>query len=224
MLQYLGPSLGPNGPPEMDGEQQGARPMTTKKLFANGNFVCEYESTGDDHQDIVICRQLLREHGIDAKTTKEQAIFRQAVSFATTASYLYDRDLTSVPANGMTAVPFTVNAVFALELYIKTLGKLHSQSLHGHDLVALFDRLPEAALDDLRDEVASAAVMSQRKCGISNLGELRAALVGMRNAFKEWRYMHEKDPSGSIQFRALIFSMEAFHTTCQKHEAITPRK
>jgi hypothetical protein len=124
----------------------------------------------------------------------------------------------------MTAVPFTVNAVFALELYIKTLGKLHSQSLHGHDLVALFDRLPEAALDDLRDEVASAAVMSQRKCGISNLGELRAALVGMRNAFKEWRYMHEKDPSGSIQFRALIFSMEAFHTTCQKHEAITPRK
>jgi hypothetical protein len=50
--------------------------MVIKKLFANGKFVCEYESTGNNDQDMSICRQLLREHGIDTKTTEEQAIFR----------------------------------------------------------------------------------------------------------------------------------------------------
>jgi uncharacterized protein (UPF0335 family) len=39
----------------------------------------------------------------------------------------------------------------------------------------------------------------------------------MRNAFVEWRYLHERDPSGGIEFPQLIFAIELFHSVCQKH-------
>jgi hypothetical protein len=69
-------------------------------------------------------KSLLIEHGIDAETSPEQAISRQAVSFSNTSAELYFRDLARIPTKGMSPVPFVVNAVFALELYIKTLAKL----------------------------------------------------------------------------------------------------
>ena len=196
--------------------------MTKKQLFANGKFVCDYEDPGDRQKELELCSRLLREHGIHAKTTEEQALFRQAVSFATTSAYLYQRDLTTVPRNGMSAVPFVVNAVFALELYIKTLARLYGASLHGQDLVKLLDGLPADAIDTLKKELAAAATSSRWRCAIADVGALRAALEGMRNAFTEWRYLHEKDPSSSIEFPALIFAMEVFHSVCQKHPAITP--
>jgi hypothetical protein len=198
--------------------------MSTKKLFANGKFVCEYEDPGDRNREIELCRKLLAEHGIHAQTSEEQALFRQAVSFSTTSAYLYQRDLTSVPVNGMSAVPFVVNAVFALELYIKTLAKLYAVSLRGHDLVELFDGLPGAAKNDLADELTTSAAQSRWRCQISDIASLRLALDGMRNAFIEWRYLHEKDPSGGIEFPNLIFVMETFHAICQKHELIVPKK
>lgn len=125
-------------------------------------------------------------------------------------------------ATCVSVVPFVVNAVFALELYLKTFAKLHSLSLRGHDLVELFDSLPASAIEGLRLEIATSAIQSRWKCGISDIAEFRNSLEAMRNAFAEWRYLHEKDPSGSIQFRELIFAMEVFHSICQKDPAISP--
>jgi hypothetical protein len=197
--------------------------MTTKKLFANGKFICEYEAPTSHQEEIELCQRLLGEHGIDLKkTTEEQAIFRQATSFSSIAAQLYARDLSNVPSNGMSVVPFVVNAVFALELYLKTLAKLHSRSPRGHDLIVLFDGLPTTAIESLRSEVATAADYSQWKCNISTVDDFRKALEAMRNAFVEWRYLHEKDPSGGIEFRPLIFAMEVLHSICQRHPAISP--
>ncbi len=196
--------------------------MATKQLYANGKFICDYEDPGDRKRELDLCSKLLREHGIHPNTSPEQALFRQAVSFSTTSAYLYQRDLTTVPANGMSAVPFVVNAVFALELYIKTLAKLHAATLRGHDLAELFDELPADAIDTLQKELTTAATSSRFACGIADIRALKTALEGMKNAFIEWRYLHEKDPSSGIDFPPLIFAMEVFHSACQKHPAITP--
>jgi hypothetical protein len=195
-----------------------------KKLFANGKFVCEYEAPANQKEEIELCQRLLSEHGLDVETTEEQAIFRQAAAFSSIAASLYARDLTNVPRNGMSVVPFVVNAVFALELYLKTFAKLHSLSLRGHDLLNLFDSLPAAAIESLRSEIAMAAIHSRWKCGISEIADFRNSLQAMRNAFSEWRYLHEKDPSSGIQFPQLIFAMEVFHSLCQKHPEINSRQ
>jgi len=92
----------------------------TKKLYLDGKFVGEYVATDNLEKEHEAAIALLREKGLYQETTREQAIFRQALSFATTASYLYQRDLTVVPRNGMSVAPFVVNATFALELYLRS--------------------------------------------------------------------------------------------------------
>lgn len=113
-----------------------------KRLYQNGRLVGEYSSTGDDLKDIELCRELLRQKGLYRPTTVAQALFRQAVSFATTTSYLYKRDLTQEPRNLASLSPFVVNGALAVELYLKALAQLHDMSLRGHDLLRLFDALP----------------------------------------------------------------------------------
>ena len=134
---------------------------------------------------------LLREKGLYQETTREQAIFRQALSFATTASYLYQRDLTVVPRNGMSVAPFVVNATFALELYLKTLGLLHDNELRGHDLLSLFDALPSVAHQTLLSNFAK----STSQCGITEMVAFRKEIERLRSAFLEWRYLHETQES-----------------------------
>lgn len=183
---------------------------TMRKLYLDGKYVGDYKSTGDNIKDAEGCINLLKAKGLYQETTPEQAIFRQAVSFATTASYLYERDLVTVPKNGMSVAPFVVNAVFALELYLKALGRLYGTSLHGHDLLKLFDDLPLESHDALRQNFGRA----QWQCGIADMTEFRKALADLSKAFIEWRYLHE-GRAGEIQFGPLIFVMEVAHETCR---------
>jgi hypothetical protein len=116
-----------------------------RKLYVDGQFIGEVPVTGDNQKDAQAAIALMRAKGVYRETSPEQAIFRQAVSFATTASYLYKRDLATKPWNGMSVAPFVVNAAFALELYLKTLSILQGNELRGHDLLELFDALPHGA-------------------------------------------------------------------------------
>jgi hypothetical protein len=189
-----------------------------KKLYADGQFVCEYESTGDYAKDIEICQDMLRKRGLlHNKPTVEQAIFRQAVSFATASSYLYNRDLATVPTkNGMSAVPFVVNAAFALELYLKTMGHLFGSAQRGHDLLELFDALPPEGHEVLRQNLPKA----KWQCGITNMEGFRKVLSDLRNAFIEWRYLHETDRTSEISFIPTIFVTEVLHAACQANEKV----
>ena len=117
----------------------------TKQIYLNGVLVGEVPNSGNDALDQEATIQILKDKGLHQETTLVQAMFRQAVSFATTSSYLYERDLTRVPRNGLSAAPFVVNSAFAIELYLKTLGQLHGAELRGHDLLKLFDALPSAS-------------------------------------------------------------------------------
>ena len=183
----------------------------SKKIYLNGDFVGEYTPTGDNDTDIELCVRLLREKGLYPETTLQQGMFRQAVSFATTASYLYNRDLTKTPRNGLSVAPFVVNSAFALEIYLKTLGELHSARLRGHDLLELFDALPQEAHRALQQNFGKC----KWQCGIAEMPDFRKALADMRHAFVEWRYLYEKERSSEVRFAPVIFVLEALHETCK---------
>jgi len=61
----------------------------TKKLFYNGNFICEYESTGDEQRDLELASDLLDARGFKSDEKPANSLFRQALAFSTTASYLF---------------------------------------------------------------------------------------------------------------------------------------
>jgi hypothetical protein len=188
----------------------------TKKLYLDGEYVGEYVPSGDLEKEREAAIALLREKGLYQVTTPEQAIFRQALSFATTASYLYQRDLTVVPRNGMSVAPFVVNATFALELYLKTLGLLHNTVLRGHDLLSLFDALPPVAHQALLQNF----VKSTWQCDITEMVAFRKEIERLRSAFLEWRYLHERKRASEIRFVQMIFVMEVLDITCRSHDKL----
>lgn len=182
----------------------------TRDFYLDGVLVGRAESSGDDALDRERMIRLLKEKGLYKETTTIQAIFRQAISFATVSSDLYRRDLAKVPAKMLSVAPFVVNAAFAIELYIKTLGEIYATSLRGHDLLILFDALPAEAHSALLGHFSSA----RWQANISTLEDYREAIEQMRNAFVEWRYLHEKMMAGEIRFPSMIFVMEVLHATC----------
>jgi HEPN domain-containing protein len=113
-------------------------------------------------------------------------------------------------------VPFVVNAAFALELYLKTLGHLFGRALRGHDLLGLFDALPPEGHEVLRQNLSKA----KWQCGITNMEGFRNVLSDLRSAFIEWRYLHEKDRASEISFIPMIFVMEVLHVACQANEKV----
>jgi len=197
--------------------ERGRQMAKMKELYFDGKLVGEYLATDDRQQELESAKNLLREKGLYNPPTLEQAIFRQAVSFATTASYLYKRDLTTKPTNGLSIAPFVVNAAFALELYLKALGHLFNKQMRGHDLLKLFDALPSEAHQALHEHFKNA----KWECDITDMIGFRKALQDLRGAFVDWRYLHERvSPRAEIHFASMIFVMEVLHETCRAHEKI----
>ncbi len=189
-----------------------------RKLFVDGKFIGEVPNTGDTQKDVEAMSALMRAKGIHRTVTPDQAIFRQAVSFATTASYLFNKDLLGFPRNPMSLVPFVVNATFALELYLKTVSLLHGSEQRGHDLLELFDALPPDATEALRHEISKAP--STRS--VADLSAFRVEIERVRHAFVEWRYLHERTRAGEIKFAELIFVLHVLHNVCQVDPRLKP--
>lgn len=185
----------------------------TKKFYVNGQYICDYESTGDVDQDRELLDVILREKGLYREINLETRIFQQAVSFATTAAYLHQHDLLNAPRNRYSVVPFVVNAAFALELYLKTVSVLHGVSLRGRDLLELFDQLPPSAIQSIEPHF----VRSKWPCGISNVVDFRAAIERIRHAFVEWRYLHERNAVAEVRIPEMVFALEVLHETCRAH-------
>ena len=163
-----------------------------RKIFVDGQFIGEVPNTGDTQKDVEAMSALMRAKGVHRTVTPDQAIFRQAVSFATTASYLFKKDLAGWPRNPMSVVPFVVNSAFALEPYLKTLSLLYGKEQRGHDLLELFDELPADATEALRQEISKAPPTAAGK----DLVAFRAEIERVRHAFVEWRYLHERTRAG----------------------------
>jgi len=179
-------------------------------LYFNGIVVGEVTVTGDSVRDAEAVRQVLKDKGLYKPTTRENAMFRQAVSFATTSAYLYSRDLSKAPRNQFSIAPFVVNAAFGIELYLKTLAHIHGINLTGHELLKLFDSLPPKAKDSLDAVIPYCA--AQRGMALPVI--FRDYISELNNIFVEWRYIYEKDRSNEVHIQRMIFVMHCLHQVC----------
>ncbi|MCA6107721.1 hypothetical protein [Bradyrhizobium cenepequi] len=191
-----------------------------KRLHNNGEYICDFECTGDYIQDAILVDRLLTERGLKQVVTPQQTIFRQANSFMTTSALLYEKIIARPPDAGAVA-PFVVNAAFALELYLKTLALQHGKTLRGHELEKLFKKLPANAKQILEQELSVLTKKSDWADGQSTLDDLRRTAVHLNSAFIDWRYLHEKPQIGlKIDFRPTIFLGEVLHAACQPKTAV----
>ena len=180
----------------------------TKSVFLNGQLVGEVPVTGDYKSDAAAAAALIKAKGLEPKQqSKERAMFLQAYAFASAAGVLYDRYI----KNGVTAEsqigasPFIVNSALAIELYLKTLGKAHGASLHGHSLIELYASLPNnarAAIEAERQKLAGKHKVTATASEI---------LTELKNCFVDWRYIYEKEWSGVVQIPNLIFVLVVLH-------------
>jgi hypothetical protein len=190
------------------------KPRKFKRTVYLGKIVVgEVEQTGNFDKDVEAVREFLKQKGLHKETTKVQAIFRQAVSFANTAAYIHKRDLLTIPANGLSAVPFVVNSAFSLELYFKALLALHGSLTRGHSLLKLYDALPSTAHDSLLE--AAKQQQDKYKVKLSTLQDFRGFVSGVDTAFVDWRYCFETGNAPVFHVWETILIMAAAHEVCR---------
>jgi hypothetical protein len=188
-----------------------------RKIYFEGKFVGEVPVTGNMQADLKAASALLRSHASAQPLTRPQAAFRQASAFAINAQHLFNAGLVGVPPREpMNVIPFAVNAAFAIELYLKTLGFVHGRKLHGHNLLSLLDELPAEAKDLLRLEIARAPATE----GIKDSDGFRTEVARVRHVFKEWRYLHERDSAPEIRFLEFIHVLNVLHNVCRTDDRL----
>lgn len=187
-----------------------------KRFYHNGQYICDYESTGDEMKDIAIINQIAIERGLDFRTTTTaEAMFQQANSFAATGAALFER-LIRRPPDQMAIAPFVVNTAFSLELYMKVLALQHGKKLHGHELSTLFRKLPGAAKQEIERQLAALCETSRWSAGIKTFSDLTNVTANLNTAFIDWRYSYEQ-PSRPlrIDFQPTIFLGEVLHAAIE---------
>lgn len=185
-----------------------------KTLYVNGIIVGEVDATGDHQKDLEVMRQFLKDKGLHNEVTMVQAMFRQALSFATTAAYLHERDLLKAPRNGLSLAPFVVNSAFSIELYLKTLHELQGSAAWGHWLLELYDPLSETT----RNTVVRHALANAKQYGVklTTADEFRSYIAELNNAFRDWRYCYETGSASKISIQPAILVMKAVHEACRE--------
>jgi hypothetical protein len=162
-----------------------------KTLYVKGVIVGEVDLVPGDHaSEVAQMTDFLKSKGLHREVTKEQAMFRQALSFCKTAADIYERDLMQAPRNGLAAAPFAVNSAFSIELYLKTLHKLVGSEIRGHELLKLYDALPV----ETRETVLSHAQKHAAGYGVApapSAESFRQSIAELNTAFVDWRYCYE---------------------------------
>lgn len=180
-----------------------------KDIVVNGVVVGQYESTGDMKKDIEICHQYLKDKGLWKEVDISTMMFNQAQSFAKTANDLYTNGIKASPRNFLCFTPFVVNAAFSIEVYLKTIHKMHGQERRGHSLNALYKSLPKEA-KRIIEEVAHS---TKNNYNITENIEFINYLSNLDRAFEQWRYIYESDTE-AIEFLKTIYIMQALDKAC----------
>lgn len=189
--------------------------MTTSKktLLVDGKPIAEIAITGNIESDIAAVKSAMNKAGINRSTSSLEALLRQAASFASTAAYIYSTRLSNKPWDHFAVTPFVVNSAFAIELYLKAIGKIFGKELRGHLLKTdLFDKLPPNAvrlLDSLTAEY-------RRYKGTDAPDDLRNALAKLNNAFVSWRYPHEGKDTPYFKVSDSIAALDILDAACQE--------
>lgn len=192
----------------------------TIRLVIDGKFIGEIQDTGDFLKNIEAFEQYKRDHGIHEESKPAQAINLQASTFGKIAINLFYNHLCAPITSGQeanqfssNAIPFIVNGAFAIELYLKTLHMIHSEKKEGHELLELFNDLPEAVQIAIK-QTANEFII---KHNLALDTDLRSCLSRINNAFVEWRYLHEGNKENKprqIPIPEIIFLLETLSRVC----------
>lgn len=185
--------------------------MRTREIVLKGIVVGSVPVTGDSDHDAETVRQFLEDRGLWKKVPPGNAIFGQAVAFANTAALIHDRTIKHPSKKGFNPAPFVVNSAFAIELYLKALGRMSGKALRGHDLLKLYEALPSTAKSAI--ELAVPPCANNRRLG--EPPKFHAYLSSLRDAFVEWRYCYELERVGAVGVESTIFVMEVLHSACR---------
>lgn len=190
------------------------------RLEIDGKFIGEIQDTGDVLKNIEAFEQYKKIHGIYEANKPAQAINLQAFTFGKIAVNLFDNHLCAPITNGQeaiqfsnNAIPFIVNGAFAIELYLKTLHMIHSKRKEGHELLELFNGLPEA----VQISIKQAANEFMFKHNFPPDTDLRSCLSRINKAFVEWRYLHEGNKENKprqFPISEIIFLLETLSRIC----------
>jgi hypothetical protein len=187
----------------------------TKTIYVDGIIVGEVPATGDYETDLQSMRQFLEDKGLHRETTKVQAMFRQALSFATTAAHLHRTELLKAPRNGLSVTPFVVNSAFAIELYLKALHELQATNPgREHHLLKLYEGLTP----DTQSVVIKHAMAEGRSYGaeVTSANQFREFVEELDSAFVDWRYCYESGRASKITIQWAIVVMKAVHEACRE--------
>jgi hypothetical protein len=186
----------------------------TKRLYLDGEFIGEIPAVGDQEQLMRSALAFLESKGLKREVTRVGAMFRLAETFAKAALLVYKADLRVEPRHLPSVAPFVVNLAFSIELYLKTLSKLHGVPIiRKHKLLGLLDRLPPAALRQIQQ---FAAICAGRRNDLPD-PDFRKCLAQLNDAFVQWRYPHERERAPGVHSGSAIFVAETLHEACRAH-------
>lgn len=178
-----------------------------KSILVNGVVVGEVEATGDLGLDAKVARDFLDERGLLKERSPAGEIFGTATAFANTSAHLYENGIKNNPVKGSSIVPFVVNAAFSIELYLKALAKKHQVTLKGHELLKLYESLPQKAIEEIESVIPRCA----KDRALNEPPNFVQYLKQLNSAFVEWRYIFEKSESKPIYIEPFIFVMQVLH-------------
>lgn len=185
--------------------------MVKKDILVDGIIVGSYDFTGDMKKDIEGAEAYLKEKGIHKEVSKNDAIFRQANSFAEVANHLYATGLKKSPYKGAYISPFIVNATFSIELYLKTIHDFYGNNIKGHHLASLFKGMPKKGKEFINN--ASEDAKNHYSLGPSvNFSE---CLESLSKSFVQWRYIYEHDEI-SVELQPVRYAMHVGFEACSR--------
>ncbi|MGH1429556.1 MAG: hypothetical protein ACRBB4_00395 [Neptuniibacter sp.] len=180
-----------------------------KDILLNGVVVGSHEATGDTVKDAEAVQEILKQKGLYKEVTINDAMYGQANSFAEVANTIYNNDLKKSPFKGGSTAPFVVNAVFSIELYLKTIHHAYGNKARGHHLANLYKGMPKKgkahflkASDDIRH-------LYKLEIG----SDIHTCLDSLNKAFEEWRYLYEHNRIG-IELQSIRYTMHVSHEAC----------
>lgn len=191
----------------MKNSQPGRRDVTL-----DGKVVGWFESTGDEEKDLELARAKLRASGLERPPLPQWMLIRQqAMDFRDACGLIMNYDLgRRPPERRPLSIPYVVNTAFCLELYLKALSLRHGNEQRGHDLLKLYDQLPQAAKEAIFSKIPDAQQEVGHPCPV----DVRVLLAVIKDNFSQWRYAHEYGELRTAQMDELYLLRALLHRAC----------
>ncbi|MEF3081899.1 hypothetical protein V3391_06690 [Luteimonas sp. SMYT11W] len=189
-----------------------------RELKFNGKVVGYFEGTGDLDGDAQRALEVLAEKGInpfDDRRPQWKKVRYQALEFHAASTAIHGATILHGDTRRPLIAAYVANTCFCLELYLKAASLLFGgETLWGHHLRALYDKLPEAARGAIQGSVAEAREAAPGPDDV----DVSALLDRLNNAFVEWRYAQDVPVLQAVDLSELRFLRILFFLACQ-HES-----